>query len=171
MQAVFDMLSRAPHPLLIVGGHALAAHGVIRQTIDIDCLIIADDRERFAAHIATGGYRQIARTDNFARYAHTSPDVPAIDALFVGADTFAKLKEETVPLRRGSHEFRVPGLSQLIALKFHAIRNDPRREYRDLPDIAELLRLNPGKISRSELEDLCRRFGPAGMCDKLPDLR
>src|ERR1700730_1795864 len=170
MQAVFDMLARAPQPLLLVGGHALAAHGVIRQTIDIDCLIIAGDQESFAAHIAVGGYRQTAHTSNFARYAHTSPNVPEIDALFVDADTFAKLKQNTVSLSRGHHQFQVPGLSELIALKLHAIRSDPRRENRDLADIGELLRLNQGKVTHPELEELCRKFGPAGICDKLPDL-
>jgi hypothetical protein len=61
----------------------------------------------------------------------------------------------------------VPGLAQLIALKLHAIRNEPRREGRDLPDITELLRLNPGRITTGELGELCDKFGPTGIGSRL----
>src|SRR5437773_6439603 len=136
MQIVFDLLARSPRPLLLVGAHALTAHGVVRQTIDIDCLIVAEDQENFAAHLAAGGYRETGRSENFARYSHASANVPEIDVLFVDRDTFSKLEENAVRLRRGAHDFLVPDLSELIALKLHAIRNDPRREPRDLADIA-----------------------------------
>jgi nucleotidyltransferase AbiEii toxin of type IV toxin-antitoxin system len=167
MQAAFDLLASCPRPFLVVGGHALAAHSVIRQTIDIDCLIAVEDQSLFEATLTAGGYQMEARTENFARYASKSPILPEIDVLFVDASTFKKLEEASIPLRRGKHQFRVPGLSQLIALKLHAIRNEPRREMRDLPDIIELLRLNPGKINAGELRELCDKFGPSGIGTRL----
>ena len=169
MQAAFDLLASCARPFLIVGGHALAAHGVIRQTIDIDCLIAVEDQALFEANLIAGGYEMRARTGNFARYAGKSPNLPEIDVLFVDASTFKKLEEGSIPLRRGRHEFRVPGLAQLIALKLHAIRNEPRREGRDLPDITELLRLNPGRVKAGELRELCEKFGPTGIGSKLQD--
>src|SRR5437588_13118675 len=147
MQAAFDLLAKCSQPFLIVGWHALVAHGVVRQTIDIDCLIIAEDEGAFAAGLKEGGYVSMARTENFARYAGKSSDMPEIDILFVDRSTFKKLQEAAIPLHRAKHEFLVPGLAQLIALKLHAIRNQPQREARDLHDIAELLRLNPGRIT------------------------
>ena len=171
MQAAFDLLASCSRPFLIVGGHALAAHGVVRQTIDIDCLIAVEDQAAFdASLIGGGGYFLTARTENFARYAGKTSNLPEIDVLFVDASTFKKLEEGSMPLRRGKHEFRVPGLAQLIALKLHAIRNESRREGRDLPDIAELLRLNPGQITAGELGELCEKFGPTGIGSKLQPL-
>lgn len=170
MQIVFDMLAHCSRPFLIVGGHALAAHGVVRQTIDIDCLIAAEDEGIFEANLTAGGYVPAARTENFARYASKSPNLPEIDVLFVDSITFKKLEKAAIPLQRGKHEFRVPGLPQLVALKLHAVRNEPQREGRDLSDVAELLRLNPGRISETELANLCEKFGPAGIRDKLQHL-
>jgi hypothetical protein len=170
MQAAFDLLASCRRPCLIVGGHALAAHGVIRQTIDIDCLIAVQDQPLFEATLTAGGYQMAARTENFARFASKSSNLPEIDILFVDASTFKKLQQGSISLRRGKHEFRVPGLFQLIALKLHAIRNEPRREMRDLPDITELLRLNPGRISADELSELCDKFGPSGIGTRLQRL-
>jgi predicted nucleotidyltransferase len=170
MQAAFDLLAQNARPFLIVGGHALAAHGVVRQTLDIDILIAAEDEDAFATGLKAGNYVLTARTENFARYIAKLPDLPGIDILFVDGPTFLKLEEGAVLLRRGDHEFRVPGLPQLIALKLHAIRNQPLREARDLGDIAELLRLNPGRVSAAELEELCKKFGPAGIGRKLQGL-
>jgi hypothetical protein len=167
MQAAFELLASSPRPFLVVGGHALAAHGVVRQTIDIDCLIAVEDQTGFEANLTAGDYALKARTENFARFAGRALNLPEIDVLFVNASTFKKLQEGSIPLRRGEHEFRVPGLAQLIALKLHAIRNQPRREGRDLPDISELLRLNHGKISAAELNELCDKFGPSGIGSRL----
>ena len=58
----------------------------------------------------------------------------------------------------------------MIALKLHAVRNDARREARDLGDVAELLRLNPGRISVEELEELCAKFGSREIAAKLKRL-
>lgn len=171
MQAAFDILAGCARPILIVGGHALTAHGVVRQTIDVDCLVAVEDREVLGNVVAQAGYILSGHSENFLRYAAEREDLPEIDVLLVDAATFEKLGQGSVVLRRGAHEFRVPGLAQLIALKLHAIRNEPRREARDLADISELLRLNPGKISAVEWRDLCEKFGPAGIRDKVQGLR
>jgi hypothetical protein len=48
--------------------------------------------------------------------------------------------------------------------------NNPEREARDFGDIAELLRVNRGRISRGELEELCRQFAPPEIGAKLLSL-
>ena len=123
-----------------------------------------------AAEFTQKGYALTAISANFARYAAGSPDLPEIDLLLVDRATFEKLQTGSIPLQRGAHQFRVPGLPQLIALKLHAIRNEPRREARDLSDIAELLRLNSGLISKADLGGLCQQFGPPGIESKLVGL-
>ncbi len=170
MQPLFDLLGRFPHSLLVIGGHALAVHGVARQTVDVDCLIAAENRQALDAHLRGGGFKRLAETDNFARYNHPSELVPDIDVLFVDAATFEKLHVRGVPLQRGQTTLEVPALAHLIALKLHAIRNNPTREAGDLGDITKLLRANPGAISASELDALCARFGPPGTAPKLQAL-
>jgi nucleotidyltransferase AbiEii toxin of type IV toxin-antitoxin system len=167
MQALFNLLAASSRPLLLVGGHALTAYNVVRQTIDVDCLIAADDRNTLAHILRGGGYREIGSTENAVRYVSSAPELPDVDVLLVDAATFERLFGESNILRRGQHDFPVPSLRHLIALKLHAIRNDQRREARDFADIAELLRANSGKISREELQQLSRRFAPAGFETKL----
>jgi predicted nucleotidyltransferase len=170
MQAIFDLLAKCAQPLLIIGGHSLEAHGVSRQTADVDCLIASEDRDALDAIFLGGGFSQTGMTENFARYSHPSPLVPDVDALFVDRETFEKLSADTAGLQRGIHEFRVPALANLIALKLHAIRNNPAREARDLSDIAELLRANPGVVASDEIKTLCSRFGPPDFVTKLEPL-
>jgi hypothetical protein len=149
MQALFDLLAAFSRPLLLVGGHALTAYGVVRQTIDVDCLIAVDDKNALAQTLKGDGYREIGSTENAVRYASSATALPDVDVLLVDAATFEKLFTEGNNLRRAEQDFRVPSLRHLIALKLHAIRNDPRREARDFADIAELLRLNPSHRATS----------------------
>lgn len=47
MKTALDVLSRAikakPIRLLVIGGHAMQIYGVIRQTLDVDCLVTDKD--------------------------------------------------------------------------------------------------------------------------------
>jgi len=167
MQALFDLLARFPHPLFIIGGQALEPHGVSRQTVDVDCLIAVENREAFDEHLCSRGFRKFHETENFARYHHTSGVVPDTDVLFVDASTFEKLQAGSVSFRHGNAQLQVPALPHLIALKLHAIRNNPAREFSDLVDITKLLQVNPGVVSTSELATLCVEFGPPGIQEKL----
>ena len=65
---------------------------------------------------------------------------------------------------------QTPALSHLIALKLHAIRNNPAREPGDLGDIARLLLANPNTLSTDQLRALCTQFGPPGIAAKLQAL-
>ena len=167
MQALFDLISRFERPLLIIGGHALSAHGVVRQTVDLDCMIAVENRDAFDKHLRDGGFTQVSATENFARYTHQSDMAPDVDILFVDAPTLEKLLASATPLHRGEVELQVPALPHLIALKLHAIRNNPARQAGDLGDIVRLLAANPGAVPAEELATICQRFGPEGIVDKL----
>lgn len=166
MQAVFNHLTRFKQPLLIIGGQALGAHGVMRQTLDVDCLIAAENRNALDELLRGGGFSPVSESGNFARYRHESALIPEVDVLFVDAPTFEKLFGESLPLPSDG-KLRVPCLPHLIALKLHAIRSDPPRESRDLNDIAELMRANPGAVAAHELAALCAQFSTPGIAAKL----
>ena len=71
----------------------------------------------------------------------------------------------------GGATLQVPSLLNLIALKLHSIANNSAREARDLGDIAELLAANPGAIDEKDLTEVCAKYGPAGILDRLGRLR
>lgn len=167
MQPLFDLLAAFPRRLLIVGGHALTAYGVFRQTIDVDCLIPMDDLSALAELLRSGGYQEVGQSESAARFTCPAGSLPDVDVLLVDAVTFEKLAVSGRPLVRGGARLVVPDLRHLIALKLHAIRSDPRREPRDFGDIAELLRANAGMLSREDLQSLARKFAPSGFETKL----
>ena len=166
MQPIFERLSLFPHSLLIVGGHALDVHGVSRQTIDVDCLIAEEHRGNMDLHLRKAGFSRVAETGMFARYRHASAAVPEVDVLFVDVPTFAKLESASIPFPGGG-PLRTPCLLHLVALKLHAIRNNPEREARDLGDIAELLRTNRDSVSSAELSMICQRYGVVGIEERI----
>ncbi|MGC3990457.1 MAG: nucleotidyl transferase AbiEii/AbiGii toxin family protein [Chthoniobacteraceae bacterium] len=90
-----------------------------------------------------------------------------MDILFTNRATFSSLYTGSVLLKRSPIEFRVPSLLHLIALKLHAMRNQPEREARDLPDILELLRLHPEELSAGDLRALCDRYSTPSMAEKI----
>lgn len=119
-------------PMLLIGGHALQAYGVTRQTLDVDVLIAEAHAASLEEALLQVGYTVQARSEIFARHRHAS---------------------------------------QLLALKLHAIRNNPPREPRDFADTVELLRANPGAISPDALRSLCAQYGPEGIWEKLEAAR
>ena len=171
MKTALDVLSQAvaakPTRLLIIGGHAMQVYGVIRQTLDVDCLVTDKDLPALRELLTNAGYREVSGTDNFVRFRHKSPYLMDMDVLLVDASTFDHLHQNSREYSIDAPGLRMPALQHLIALKLHALKNAPARETKDLPDILELLKRNPSVLSEKEFACLCERFGPAGIMKKI----
>lgn len=154
-------------PMLLIGGHALQAYGVTRQTLDVDVLIAEAHAAAMEEALLQVGYTVQARSEIFARHRHASPLLPDVDVLFVDDRTAERMSRQATERLMGGAACRVPALPHLLALKLHAIRNNPPREPRDFADIVELLRANPGAISPDALRALCAQYGPEGIWEKL----
>ncbi len=171
MKTALDILaaglaSRSAQALLI-GGLALPAYGVVRQTVDVDLLLADADETIVLEILRQAGYGERQRTATFVRYSHESPLLMDVDVLLVDRATFDKLMDASQPYRIGETTFRVPAVAHLIALKLHAIRHNRDRELKDLSDIVELLRTNPRAVSTDDLQALCDRHGPPGIYQTL----
>jgi len=170
MEPPFPILGEAPVPLLIIGGVALQAHHYTRQTIDCDCIIAAANLSRLAAHLAENDYREEGRIGHFVTFWHARREQPPLDVMLVDEVTFGKLLVRSVPYEFGAVTLRVPALLHLIALKLHAMKNAPERAHKDFADIVELLECNQRAVSARELEEVCDRFGPPDIFEKLEAL-
>lgn len=154
-------------PVLLIGAYAMQAYSVIRQTLDVDVLISEADASEVDAGLRRAGYTEVARSEIFARYRNSSVELADVDVLYVDNETAKRMVREAREYPLAETTCLVPRLSHLLALKLHAIRNDPRRESRDFADIIELVRANPGGVGRDELNGLCVRYGPEGIWEKL----
>jgi hypothetical protein len=154
---------------LLIGGNALPAYGIVRQTLDVDCLMVDADTEALAQVMEPNGYAEKDRTENFVRYSHSSPSLMDLDVVLVDRSTFQKMFRASNVYRIGDRDVRVPSMAHLIALKLHAMRNKPEREKKDMRDILDLLEKNRHIVSVRELRALCRQYGPEDIEVKLGD--
>ncbi len=152
---------------LLIGGLALQQYAVARQTLDVDCLICDADRDEIVEAFKREGFAVTAETESFVRLHHGSVYMMDLDLLLVDAETLSEMLRESLPVNIGSRDLRVPCLAHMIALKLHAVRNDPKRALRDLSDIVDLLLANPDVVTGEELERLTIKYGPDGALDKI----
>jgi len=163
LRALVDALDEIPGPSMIIGGVAVIASGVPRQTVDIDATILGRT------------VRLEAVVDTFARYGIT-PRIPAAlefararQVLLLRHDptgvtmevSFAWLPFEEEALAR-AREIDIEGFhvriaipEDLIVYKAAAWRD------RDVSDIERLLALYIGQIDLDRVRNLVRDIGAA----------
>ncbi len=164
--APFQILAASGIRHLVIGANALVAHGVQRHTSDVDCAIATPDDAEMKRMLAEGGYREVFRQDQFARYQSEDFRLPELDVMLLSPEVFEKLWAERVPFKRLGTPLHAPSVLHLVALKLHAIRNNPGRLGQDLEDVVQLLRSNPGKTVDG-LQETCERYGPPGIYDTI----
>jgi hypothetical protein len=168
LQLLGEYLEKGP-AVLLIGGYALQAYGVVRQTLDVDFLVCEGDSPALGRILEGEGYREAARTETFVRYTHSPLYLMDVDLVLVDRQTFDSLIEDSIEFHLGQTRFRVPSLSHLMALKLHAANQRPERVLRDMSDIVALMRANPDVVSEYELQTLCARHGSEGIFTKLKE--
>lgn len=158
--AVLDSLQRQGIRLFLVGGYAVNALGFSRLTDDVDCLIVMDDLHKADALLRTARFSMLRKEKTHARYINPNLEPKVLDVLLVNGATFEKMWRERGFTSIRGFQFAVPKLQHLFAMKLHAVRGQRHRWGRDLRDIHELLQVNSGVVSKQELAEICRRFGP-----------
>lgn len=161
--SVFALMSEvikcAKASAMMIGGFALNAYKVSRQTHDVDFLIPEKDYEVVRDLLVQEGYMQDYVTDNFARFRSAKKGFMDLDIMFVNDATFEKMKRECGHLTIEENVFNVPSLNHLIALKLHAIKYNPKRENKDLLDIISLILQNDIDVSNNELKAIFLKYG------------
>jgi hypothetical protein len=143
---------------LLIGGHAVNAHGYSRKTFDLDLLVSRDDSEEWRTLMRDLGFACIHEQTAFSQFA--GPGTPQIDLMRVSADTLAKLLSTSEARSAFGIETRVPSLENLIALKLHAARHaPPHRRYKDLIDIFALVDANHVDVTSDSFKQLCDKHG------------
>ena len=171
MAGLFDTLgerlSQGNIGFLLIGGRALQAYGIVRQTLDVDWLATDGDIGKIKEIMRGEGYRVVSETASFLRFRHKATGVIDVDVLLVDAATFGAIDKEARATGDRSRLWRVPCPAHLVALKLHAIKNDASRESRDAADIIELIRVTGGQVSDETLRGLCERYGPDGIYERI----
>ena len=131
MRELVNVVARSGVPFLIIGGHGLAIHGVQRDTSDLDCMVVAEQRDEMTAHLQSLGFQEMGRHQNFSRFRHRSLVYPLLDVMQVERGTWEKIEAGSVAGVLFGHPIKVPSVPHYIALKMHAIAQNPEREDQD----------------------------------------
>jgi len=127
-------------PALMIGGHAVTALGHPRATYDLDLLVPRSSVQRWRDELAKLHYRLFAESNNFHQF-EPSPDLPLppIDLMLVDDEVFDVLEKSKV----NSIPLATPGVTAMIALKLHAIRQASRQDpAQDWSDVCALIKLH-----------------------------
>lgn len=121
----------------LIGGFALAVHGVHRATQDIDFLADGAKKDDIVKALNAAGFVLRHSTTEVLQFG----GVGFLDVLLANRPlslTMLEDAKEHTPL-----SVRVLRIEDLIGLKIQAYSNDPSREYQDKADIQNLLGKHP----------------------------
>jgi len=156
-----NISKRAGICCVLIGGFAVNYYKVTRQTADIDFLITKDDFGKISALLKKAGYKVDFTQKVFIRLTSTnSAYLLDIDFMFVDRETLAKIVKDGRSVSIAGQKFVVPSLFNLIALKLHSLKYNPKiRENKDFPDIINLIRINKINFKSKKFRELCLKYG------------
>jgi len=153
---------------VLIGGFAVNYYKYTRQTADIDFLITKEEFDKIADLLEKEGYKQDHSQKVFTRFESDGSYLMDIDFMFVDEKTLAKIIKDGKKISIAGQDFIVPSLYNLIALKLHSIKHNQKgREYKDLPDIINLIKINKVDVEARDFRELCLKYGTEGMYKKI----
>jgi hypothetical protein len=142
---------------LLIGGQAIGILGHLRQTMDIDFLVLASSRPGWEELLGVYGYHCFSEGKAFAQFEGKT-GWPRIDLMLVDDATFAKLRADAVE----TNGKRTPSPRHMVALKLHATRGadrHPDKSNQDWIDIRKLIELHKLDPNEEIFAALIRRYG------------
>lgn len=153
-----DHLDARGQPWLLVGGHALAAYGWARATLDLDLLVPGEAQAELVDFMEKLGYETLHRSTGYSNHLHQAADFGRVEFVYVRGDTrrelFAAAQQAIGPQ---GIPVLVPKAEHLIAMKVRAMASDPSRRFQEMADIAALLAATP--VDQNEVRGYFERAG------------
>lgn len=171
-RTVFHLISavskKAGVSCVLIGGFAVNYYKVTRQTADVDFLITKEDFEKILNFLEKAGYKQGFAQEVFTQFKSSRSYLMDIDFMFIDKETLAKIMKDGKEISIAGQKFIVPSLDNLIALKLHSIKYNPKlREGKDLSDIIDLIRVNKINFKDKKFRELCLKYGTEEIYNKI----
>ena len=141
---------------LLIGGHAVFAHGHARATLDVDLIVPDTSLLAWKSWATNQGYQPAHETDAFLQFAQVPPGRFPLDLMKADAGTFTKLQAEAREFPFSGVPLPVVGLFHLLALKLHALKTPTRQSFhaQDWADLVTLIRKNRVDLRSPEFQNL-----------------
>ena len=112
-----------------------------------------------------GGFETLHRSEGYSNHLHQDPALGRLDVVYVDGDTAGKIFAEARPASLAGTAVAVPKPEHLVAMKVHAMKNDPSRILQEMADIQFLMKL-PG-VDRQEIRGYFERAGQLERFDEI----
>ena len=166
LEDVAGFLEREGVPFALAGAFALHAYGLARATSDLDFLTEARVQKPLISHLESRGYETLHASSGYSNHVHPDMTWGRVDVIYVDEETARRLfAVHGATLRFGGREIPVPRAEHLVALKVHAMKNDPGRTFQELADLRFLMQV-PG-IDEHEVRGYFERAGLLGRYDEI----
>lgn len=153
---------------LLIGGHAVIAHGHPRNTFDLDLAVPRPAVAEWRAFVLALGYTVHLEGPTFVQFNPPDALTLPLDLMVVGEDTFRQLEAAAVDAPASTAGMRMVCLRHLLALKSHAIRHGHSgRIEKDVDDVIGLVRANRVDVAEPEWRQLFLKYGPPELHEKL----
>ena len=157
-------------PFVVIGGHAVIAHGYARQTFDLDLLVRDRDRAAWLEMLAALDYRVYHADEVFVQLSPPSETLWPVDLMLVSDATFEGIGADARDADFGSVTARIPSLEHLLALKLHVLKDArPPREVKDLADVVQLVVANRLDARADAFRRLCVKYGNPTLYERILD--
>jgi hypothetical protein len=144
---------------LLIGGHAVIAHGYPRTTFDIDLLVHKEQSALWVTYLAALGYQIKRQEGAFTQFIPPPGDMD-LDLMLVNHATFEGLWQASQVVTLQDQTAKIPSLDHLLALKLHVLKQKlPHRVMKDLDDVIQLVLVNQVDIQTEHYRALFERYG------------
>lgn len=168
-QLVCEEFKKANIPFILIGGFAVNAYGVSRNTMDVDFLIEEENCKQCVEILEKNHFQVDESRDAFVRLINSEFYPPRLDLMLVSKTTFEKIWPRVEKKKIAGYELMIPSVEHLIALKLHSMKNNANREWKDLPDVIGLIKINHIDVKTKEFLDLCLKFGTEELYNRIQE--
>ncbi len=149
----------APLRFVLIGGHAVIAHGYARTTFDVDLLVSRTEVAAWLSILERLGYRLERQQHAFAQLT-SGVEGEELDLMIVNEPTFTGMWQAGQDVEVGSASVKVPSLDHLLALKLHVMKQDlSHRVLKDLDDVIRLVLVNHLDVRQEHYRKLFEKYG------------
>ncbi|MDZ4677447.1 MAG: nucleotidyl transferase AbiEii/AbiGii toxin family protein [Oligoflexia bacterium] len=145
----------------LIGGFALAAHGINRATADIDFLADGKKKNIIIESLTKSGFKLVHQTDDVLQFQ----GVGNLDIILANRP----LSQKMLSLAQDSEKLstRVVMPEDIIGLKIQAYKNEPTRELQDKADIQALILAHNSSMDWKRIKEYADLFNEWEVIKKL----
>jgi hypothetical protein len=146
-------------PFIVIGGHAVMAHGFVRATSDWDLLISKEQIPGWRLAMENLGFKLQFSGPTFLQFHPLPGEIASLDLILVDGKNFRRMQADAEWVEADGVTVKVVSIPHLFALKCHAFQNNPHRAMKDIEDLVQLTRIKKLDLNEPGLRAMLLKHG------------